>query len=98
MIGKFLQKQLNEMRLSDCLCDLELVSNNGIGFKVHHAVFLALSHRPFDKFNHGKMDAVKKLPSRTKKMVLSKVSADEVSAIVEFMYGIPVNTKERYVI
>ena len=84
MICKLILQNLNELRLRDKLCDLQLLSKDGKAFNLHKCVFIAACKRQFDIVcsRENEMHT-----SKMSKMILPQVSANELKAMINFIYG-----------
>ena len=84
MISKRILQNLNELRLRDKLCDLQLLSKDGEAFNLHKCVFIAACKRQFDIVcsRENEMHT-----SKMSKMILPQVSANELKAMISFIYG-----------
>ncbi|KAL4238524.1 hypothetical protein ACF0H5_003231 [Mactra antiquata] len=97
MIGDLMLRRLNELRLKNVLCDLQLVSNDNKLFNIHQVVFTALNRKHFMlaiELQYAYSSDVKILSQ--KKMYFSQLSANELELLIDFMYGGVIKKKYLY--
>ncbi|XP_045182055.2 uncharacterized protein LOC123540812 [Mercenaria mercenaria] len=94
MLCELLLKQLNELRVNNVHCDLELVAKDNTSFHVHRIVLTALNQRHFQQALKKTVRQVK--PATHSKMFLSLVLGEELEILVEFMYGAVIKKQSKY--
>lgn len=92
MLSELLLRQLNELRLNQVFCDLELVATDKTSVLVHQIVFIA--------FNKNHFLQALSYAGNTKrtlmfKMFLPSVTGEELNILVEFLYGAKINKRSK---
>lgn len=76
-------ERLRLMRQHNVLCDLEVFSNDGVKRRIHSCVWAAA----FEECRNLLSNRYKGCGNKLSKIELSKVNADMLSTIIDFIYG-----------
>ena len=84
MLYSHILRNLNQLRLKNKFCDLQLLTKDGEVYNMHKCVFVAACKRQFDIACSRDSD----LPmTKLCKMILPDISSNELGVVIRFIYG-----------